>query len=375
MNTRTLLASALALGLLAACSKPEPVAEPPRPVVVFTLAPAQVAPAALYTGEVRARYESDLAFRIGGKIVERRVDVGAVVKPGQLLARLDPADAGLNAEAARAQLAAAENEFAYARAEVLRYRDLVAKNFVSRSVLDAKETAFRSATARVGQARAQASVAGRQAAYTSLLADQPGVITAVGAEVGQVVKDSAVVMKLARDGEREVLIAVPETRIGELKKAGRVEVRPWTQPDVALAGRVREIAPSADAATRTYAVRVSIVDPLPALQLGMTANVVLADSSAAAGGLLVPSTAVFEHEGASAVWVMQAEGELVKPVLRKVTVRQYREDGALISAGLAAGETIAAAGVNKIIAGQALRPVAPARPTAVPAVLRPGAAS
>ena len=220
MNTRTLIASALALGFLAACSKPEPVVEAPRPVVVFTLASAQVAPAALYTGEVRARYESDLAFRIGGKIVERRVDVGAVVKPGQLLARLDPADAGLNAEAARAQLAAAENEFAYARAEVLRYRDLVAKNFVSRSVLDAKETAFRSATARVEQARAQASVAGRQAGYTSLLADQPGVITAVGAEVGQVVKDSAVVMKLARDGEREVLIAVPETRIGELKKAG-----------------------------------------------------------------------------------------------------------------------------------------------------------
>lgn len=375
MNTRTLIASALALGFLAACSKPEPVVEAPRPVVVFTLASATVAPAALYTGEVRARYESDLAFRIGGKIVERRVDVGAVVKPGQLLARLDPADAGLNAEAARAQLAAAENEFAYARAEVLRYRDLVAKNFVSRSVLDAKETAFRSATARVEQARAQASVAGRQAGYTSLLADQPGVITAVGAEVGQVVKDSAVVMKLARDGEREVLIAVPESRIGELKKAGRVEVRLWTQPDVALAGRVREIAPSADAATRTYAVRVSIVDPLPALQLGMTANVVLADAAASAGGLLVPITAVFEHGGASAVWVMQAEGELVKPVLRKVTVRQYREDGALISAGLTAGETIAAAGVNKIIAGQALRPVAPARPAAAPMAVRPGAAS
>ncbi len=375
MNTRTLLASVIALGLLAACSKPEPVVEAPRPVVVFKLAPAQVAPIALYTGEVRARYESDLAFRIGGKIVERRVDVGAVVKPGQVLARLDPADAGLNAEAARAQLAAAENEFAYARAEVLRYRDLVAKNFVSRSVLDAKETAFRSATARVEQARAQASVAGRQAGYTSLVADQPGVITAVGAEVGQVVKDSAVVMKLARDGEREVLIAVPESRIGELKKAGRVEVRLWTQPDVALAGRVREIAHSADAATRTYAVRVSIVDPLPALQLGMTANVILADAASGAGGLLVPSTAVFEREGASAVWVMQAEGELVKPVLRKVTVRQYREDGALVSAGLQAGETIAAAGVHKIVAGQALRPVAPARPAAAPVAVRPGAAS
>ncbi|WP_374242284.1 efflux RND transporter periplasmic adaptor subunit [Zoogloea sp.] len=356
MSTHTVLAAVLASGLLAACSKPEPVAEVPRPVMAHTLAPAQVAPVAFYTGEVRARYESDLAFRIGGKVVERRVDVGAVVKPGDVLARLDPADAGLNAEAAQAQLAAADNELAYARAELLRYRDLVARNFVSRSVLDAKETAFRSASARVEQARAQAGVAGRQAGYTRLVADQPGVVTAVFAEVGQVVKDATVVMKLAREGEREVLIAVPETRIAELKKAGRVEVRLWTQPDVALAGRVREIAPSADAASRTYAVRVSIVDPAPALQLGMTANVSLAD--AAPGGLLVPSTAVFEQGGASSVWVLQPEGELVRPVLRPVTVRQFREDGVLVSAGLKAGETIAAAGVHKIVAGQALRPVA-----------------
>lgn len=356
MSKSTVLAAVFAFGLLAACSKPEPVAEAARPVMAYTLASAPVAPVALYTGEVRARYESDLAFRIGGKIVERRVDVGAVVKPGEVLARLDPADAGLNAEAAQAQLAAADNELAYARAELLRYRDLVAKNFVSRSVLDAKETAFRSAAARVEQARAQAGVAGRQAGYTRLVADQPGVVTAVFAEVGQVVKDATVVMKLAREGEREVLIAVPETRIAELKKAGRVEVCLWTQPDVALAGRVREIAPSADAASRTYAVRVSIVDPAPALQLGMTANVSLAD--AAPAGLLVPSTAVFEQGGASAVWVLQPEGELVRPVLRPVTVRQYREDGALISAGLKAGETVAAAGVHKIVAGQALRPVA-----------------
>ena len=367
MSKSTVLAAVLALGLLTACSKPEPVAEVARPVMAYTLAPAPVAPVALYTGEVRARYESDLAFRITGKIVERRVDVGAVVKAGDVLARLDPADAGLNAEAAQAQLAAADNELAFARAELLRYRDLVARNFVSRSVLDAKETAFRSAMARVEQARAQAGVAGRQAGYTRLVADQAGVVTAVLAEVGQVVKDAAVVMKLAREGEREVLIAVPETRIAELKKAGRVEVRLWTQPDVALAGRVREIAPSADAASRTYAVRVSIVDPAPTLQLGMTANVSLAD--AAPDGLRVPSTAVFEQGGASAVWVLQPEGELVRPVLRPVTVRQYREDGVLISAGLKAGETVAAAGVHKIVAGQALRPVA------AQAVAKPGAGS
>ena len=347
---------ALAVVVLCACSKPAPVAEAPRPVLVRKLGLTPVTAGALYSGEVRARYESDLAFRVAGKIVERRVDVGAVVRPGQVLARLDPSDAGLNAEAARAQLAAAQNELTYAKAEVERYRDLVAKNFVSRSVLDAKETTYKSAAARVEQARAQATVAGNQAGYTSLVAEQAGVITAVSAEVGQVVKDSAVVMKLARDGEREVLIAVPESRIAALRKAGRIEVRLVAEPDVAMRGRVREIAPSADAATRTYAVRVTIVDPGPAVQLGMTANVILPDEGAAAGVLLVPATAVFEHQGGSAVWVMQAEGALVKPVLRKVEVRQYREDGVLLGGGVQPGETIAVAGVHKIVAGQLLQP-------------------
>lgn len=364
---RSLALSILAAALMAACSKPAPVAEAPRPVVVHKLALAPVAAGALYAGEVRARYESDLAFRITGKIIERRVDVGTAVKPGQVLARLDPSDAGLNAEAARAQLAAAQNEYAFAKAEVERYRDLVGKNFVSRSVLDAKESAFKSAEARVAQARAQATVAGNQSGYTTLVADQAGVITAVSAEVGQVVKDSAVVMKLARDGEREVLIAVPESRLSALRTAKDVEIRLWAQPDTALRGRVREIAPSADTATRTYAVRVSIIDPTPTVQLGMTANVVLQDAQAAAGALLVPAAAVFEHDGRSAVWVMQAEGALVKPVLRPVTVRQYREDGVLIADGVKPGETIAAAGVHKIVAGQLLQPVAPNQPTPAPA--------
>lgn len=372
--TRNLVLSILFAAVLAACSKPEPVAETPRPVVVHKLALAPVAVGALYAGEVRARYESDLAFRITGKIVERRVDVGTAVKPGQVLARLDPTDAGLNAEAARAQLAAAQNEYAFAKAEVERYRDLVGKNFVSRSVLDAKESTFKSAEARVAQARAQASVAGNQRGYTTLVADQAGVITAVSGEVGQVVKDSAVVMKLARDGEREVLIAVPESRLSALRAAKGVEIRLWAQPEAALQGRVREIAPSADPATRTYAVRVSIIDATPAVQLGMTANVVLPDASAAAGALLVPATAVFEHDGRSAVWVMQAEGALVKPVLRPVTVRQYREDGVLIADGVKPGETIAAAGVHKIVAGQLLQPVAPNQPAPAAVSVKAGGA-
>ena len=364
MLIRSFLAGSCAVVVLAACSRSEPVAEAPRPVVVHELAAVPVTAAAVYAGEVRARYESDLAFRIGGKVIERRVDVGAAVRPGQVLARLDPTDAGLNAEASRAQLAAARNEYGFAKAEVERYRDLVGRNFVSRSVLDAKESAFKSAAARVEQAQAQAAVAGNQKGYTTLVADQAGVITAISAEVGQVVKDSTPVMRLARDGEREVLIAVPESRVADLRKATPVEVRLWSRPGLALKGRVREIEPSADPATRTYALRVSLLEPAADVQLGMTANVILPDAAAAAGALLLPASAVFEHEGAAAVWVLQAQGDLLKPVLRPVSVRQYREDGVLIAAGLAPGERIAAAGVHKIVAGQLLRPAVPAAPVA-----------
>jgi RND family efflux transporter MFP subunit len=348
---------AVAAALLSACSRPQPMAEAPRPVLVHTLAPAPAPAGALYFGEVRARYESDLAFRVAGKIVERRVDVGAAVKPGQVLARLDPADAALALEAARAQRAAAQNEFVFAKAEVERYRDLVEKNFVSRSVLDAKETAFRSAAARVEQARAQAGVAEHQAAYTRLVADQAGVITTVSAEVGQVVRESVAVMKLAHDGEREVSIAVPEGRIAALRQAGPVGVRLAAEPDATLAGRVREIAPGADPATRTYAVRVTIIDPPAALRLGMTASVILPDAGSHAGTLLVPAGAVFEHRGGSAVWIMQPDGPRVRAVLRQVEVRQFREDGVLLSAGVKPGETVAVAGVHKIVAGQLLQPV------------------
>lgn len=354
----------IAMALLAACSHPEPVAEAPRPVLVRVLAEGPVAGGAVYSGEVRARYESDLSFRIAGKIVERKVDVGSTVKPGQVLARLDPTDAGLSAEAARAQLAAARNEYVFAKAEMERYRDLVGRNFVSRSVLEAKEATYKSAAARVEQAQAQATVAANQAGYTTLVADQAGVITAVSGEVGQVVKDGTPVLRLAREGEREVLIGVPESRIAELRKSGQVQVRLWARPDAGFKGRVREIAPAADAATRTYAVRISILEPTPEVQLGMTANVILPSDSGRDGALLVPASAVFESQGRSAVWVMQAEGELVKPVLRAVSVAQYREDGVLLSGGVKAGETIAVAGAHKIVAGQPLKPVAEGKPAA-----------
>ncbi|MDD3352805.1 efflux RND transporter periplasmic adaptor subunit [Zoogloea sp.] len=370
MKLRAALCVVLVGPLLAACPRQELAVEAPRPVLVHPVGDVSLTAGAVYTGEIRARHESELAFRVSGKLVERRVDVGAAVRPGQVLARLDPADAGLGAEAARAQLVAARTEHAFAKAEVERYRDLVGRNFVSRSVLDGKEAAFNAAAARVAQATAQAQIAAHQAEYTNLVASQAGVITEVMAEAGQVLRETTPVFKLARDGEREVLIAVPESRIVALREAGPMEVRLPSLPEIRHEGRVREVAPSADPATRTYAVRVRILQPAPEIRLGMTANVILPDPVAAAGAVRVPSRAVFEHQGRSAVWVLKAEGELVRSELRLVRIGQYREDGVWIRDGLKAGERIAAAGVNKIVAGQTLRPRP--EPGVVPAGARTG---
>ncbi|MDZ4252060.1 MAG: efflux RND transporter periplasmic adaptor subunit, partial [Sulfuritalea sp.] len=215
-----------------------------------------------YSGEVRARIETTLGFRVAGKIVERRVDLGAAVKAGQVLARLDPTDAGL-------QLTQAEAQRALAAADVARYRDLKAKNYISASALDARETAFKAA-------EAQAALAKNQSSYTTLVADRNGVIGQVLAEPGQVVSVGQAVFRLAPDGDREIAIALPEGEVSGFKLGQAAEVSFWAAGGATgkpLTGRVREISPVADPVTRTYAARVSLKDADPLLPLGMSATV------------------------------------------------------------------------------------------------------
>ena len=271
---------------------------------------------------MRARYENDLAFRVGGKVVARFVDVGATVKRGRELARLDPQDAQLGVESARQQLAAAEADHVLAKAELERYRELYSKQYVSKAVLDARETTFNTTKARLEQARAQAQVAQNQSSYTTLVAETDGVITAVDVEAGQVVSAGQPVMRFARPEEKEVAINVPETRLGELRDANGILISIWAAPDKPYRGRVREIAPNADAATRTFAARISFVGADVAVKLGMTANVAIGDRS---GGEVVtlPLTALAEAHGKPAVWVVDATSKVNLPV----AIGAYREDG------------------------------------------------
>lgn len=336
---------ALALG---ACSRSEAPA-PAAPTVLVQAARTGDVGQSIYTGEVRARYEVDLAFRVGGKIAARLVDSGMTVKAGQPLARLDPADLQLSRQAAVAQVAAAESEFNTAASERERYAGLLAQRFVSQAAFDAKENAFRSAKARLEQARAQSQISGNQAAYGTLAAENDGVITAVLADAGQVVSAGQAVFRLARPEEKEVAIAVPESRLAELKAAQQIAVNLWAQPDVLLQGELRELAAAADPATRTYAARIRIVAPPPSVELGMTARVILGAGSASP--IVVPLTAVVDSGKGPEAWVVQ-DGRATP---RAVVVERFREDGAVLASGLQAGELVIISGQRRLTAGQTVQ--------------------
>jgi RND family efflux transporter MFP subunit len=293
----------------------------------------------VYSGEIRARHETQLGFRIGGKIIERLVDAGARVKPGQVLARLDPADSSLQASSAQAQ-------YQLAVADAKRYRELLSKNFVSQSALDAKEAALKVAAAEAG-------MAGNQAAYATLRADHAGVIAATLAEVGQVVSAGQTVLRLAQDGEREVAIAIPETQFAGLKVGAPAEVSLWSDNNEAthLSGRLRELAPAADLASRTYAARVALSGAGARAALGMTAQVRFSNHDKR-DKLIVPLSAIFQQGDQSAVWVVAADHSVS---LRQVEVAAYRDNGAVIASGVAAGERIVSAGVHKLSAGEKIR--------------------
>ncbi|WP_229217409.1 efflux RND transporter periplasmic adaptor subunit [Massilia forsythiae] len=338
--------------LLAACSKPAPPVADVRPVRAATLAAANGDVSAVFSGDVRPRYESGLGFRVGGKISARKVDVGTVVKRGQLLMQLDPQDLRLGQAQAQANLRAAQTTLDLARAELKRYQDLRAQNFVSQAVLDQKAAALRSGEASVEAARAALGEQANQARYANLEADADGVVTAIDAEVGQVVQAGAPVLRVARTDEKEVVIGVPEDQVSHIRKVDDVKVRLWADPGRSIRGSIREVAPMADAATRTYAVKVSV----PArddVRMGMTAAVELVrrGGAGAAGQVRAPLSALYQDKGATSVWVI--ENDAVK--LTPVRVGGVVDNDVLLAQGVRPGQVVVTAGVNLLKEGQKVR--------------------
>ena len=345
-------AFAVAVTMLAGCAKPPEKTDTVRPARVMTVRAATGEDMMIFAGDVRPRYEIDLSFRIGGKLLERKVDTGTLVRKGQPLARLDPRDAALAAQAAQAQLASAEADYALARAEFDRAGDLLAKKFISRSAYDARQAAHAAAGARVEQARSQAALSENQEAYTTLVADADGVVVSVTAEPGQVVAAGQPILRLARDGEMEVVIHAPESEVGRIRRGQDVAIFLWADPANRFPGRIREIAGGADATTRTFAVRVAAARVPPGARPGMSATVVLQQPQD--GSLVVlPISALVRDGEAAAVWIVDPGSSRV--ARRKVEVGRYREDGATILSGLSGGEVVVSAGVHKLREGQQVR--------------------
>lgn len=339
--------------LLAGCGRGEPVQEPPRPVLVQQPQPAEAAVQA-FAGDVRARHETLLAFRVGGKLAQREVEVGQRVRAGQVLARLDGADLRLAREAAEARLAAAEAEARLAAAEFERVAVLFERQLVSRSLFDARRSAREAADAQVGQARAQLRVAANQAAYGDLRAPADGVVAERFAEAGQVLAAGQPVFAVAEDGEREVAIALPESELARFAIGQPVQVELWAAPERRLPGRLREIAPAADPATRTFAARVAIETPADvAVELGQSARVYAVRSAAVA--LSVPLSALTEADGRPALWVLNADRRSARR--QEVEIGPFGPTTVPVLTGLAADDWVVVAGVHLLREGQPLRPL------------------
>jgi membrane fusion protein, multidrug efflux system len=362
-------AFALGIATLTGCAKPEAAVPAPRPALAYKIKAGAGSETEVYPGEIRARIEADHAFRVGGKIAQRLVDAGAIVKKGQPLARLDPQDVRLAADSARAQVAAQKTEAEFAAAELKRFRDLFAKGFVSQSALDQKINVANAATARLDAQRAQANVSINQAGYATLLAETDGVVTQVSAEAGQVVAAGQAVMKIANPKDKELVITIPESKLADFKTASKsdlagLKVALWSQPGKYYAAKIREIAGSADQVTRTYLAKLALQAPDDTVQLGMTAYAVFGNSNEV-DTLAVPLSALYVKVNSTGnttgVWQIAADG---KVALKSVTVLQYRETSAFIkpdSANAAntikAGDLIVAAGVHKLREGEIVKPI------------------
>jgi membrane fusion protein, multidrug efflux system len=348
----------LSLVLLSACSKTEAPREPVRAVKLMTVSRAPAQADAGYAGEIRARTESRLGFRVGGKLVQRPVEVGQRVVAGQLLAQLDAQDLALAAQASQAQIAAAQTQRDLAAADLKRFTDLKAQGFVSGAEIERRQATLDAAEATLRQARAQAAVQGNQAGYARLLADGAGVVLSVEAEVGQVVAAGAPVLRLARDGARDAVIAVPEDRVGQWRVGQKAQVSLWSagESPASLSGQVREIAASADPMTRTFQVKLSL--PADAkVSLGSTVTVradgPVAGREAPAPALRLPTSALIQAAGGSkdsAVWVFDPATSSVS--LRTVKVSGIDGNEVLVGSGLKDGEEVVAAGVHALAPGQ-----------------------
>lgn len=359
---RTALAAAASVCtalLLGACeleqSGPEVPPEPIRPVRVADVTETRGGEDITLTGTVEAQDSINLAFRVGGQLIERTVSVGDRVRPGQTVARLDPETSRNAVDAARANVAAAMARLVEARNTIARYEPMLARGFVARQQFDRAVETRNAAEAQVEAAEAKLRTAENQLSFTELVADAAGTVTARGAEPGEVVAAGQMVVNLAREGGRDAVFDFPPRIKDALAADTVIEVVSNTDPGVRAVGRVREISPRADPVTRTFEVRVGLTNPPEALRLGssVTGRVPVGGAGAEAGALSIPAAALTRADGQPAVWVVDPEDQRVR--LRSIDVLAYELDEVLVAHGLAPGELVVTAGVQSLRPDQQVR--------------------
>ncbi len=338
---------------LAACSRPAPAPEPVRAVRTMTVSAESAGGVHEYAAEVKARTETRLGFRVGGKMVSRSAEVGQRVRAGQVLAQLDAADLKLGQDAALAAARAAQTQYELAAAEFKRYQDLRAQGFISSLELERREATLKAQKAQLDQAQAQARVQGNQAGYAALVATAAGVITATEAEAGAVLAAGAPVLRLAHDGPRDAVFAVPEDGAAAMRakigRPGALKVRAWGSTAV-LPATVREVGAAADPVTRTFLVKADVGKA--DVQLGQTVTV-LAELPRLQGIARLPLTAVFQQQGQTAVWLLDGASMTVK--LQPIVVAGADGNTVIVGAGLQPGQQVVTAGVHVLTPGQKVK--------------------
>jgi RND family efflux transporter MFP subunit len=343
------------LPLVAACGRnDEPVFEDIRPVRSIVVGTSSGSVGATYSGVIQARYESKLGFQASGRIVARLVEVGSHVKRGQPLMRLDPAQETLHVVAAGADVEAAKSRVAQNRVDLERTEQLLSRKFASQAEVDQQRLALAQAESQLKSALAQQQIKVNQRGYTALFADRDGVVSAISAEAGQVVSAGQQIVTVAADGEREVVVSIPESRVEELRQARTLQISVWAMPGRSYQGALRELAPDTDSVTRTYSARIAVKDADSALRLGMTASVVAADVEGSTA-IRLPLTAIYHKDGEPLVWVVDDQTSRV--ATRAVELGSAHDDKVLIVGGLAGGETVVTAGVHMLHAGQQVKTV------------------
>ena len=336
------------LSALVACHKEEKAAsQAVRPVRTVTVELQEGGEKVSLTGEIQPRYQADIGFRVNGKILERPVDVGTQVKKGDLLARLDPQQYRQDFEVAKAEVAAAEAEVTRSQAQEYRQRELLKNGNTTRVQYDQALKTFKTAQAQLDSAQAKQIQASENLGYADLKADNDGVITAIGADAGQVVSAGQMVVRLAQPGEREGVFNIGEGAFKTRPKDPTVTVHLVSNPEIETAGKVRYVSPQADPATRTYTVRVSLPDAPPQMRLG--ANVVGTVTLDQGQTVSIPGSALFQKDGKPAVWLVEKDKTVQ---LKPITVQRYQGDSVVVGDGLAQGDVVVTAGVQKLLPGQ-----------------------